>query len=92
MSGLSRRKFVSWMGVSAAGSLMLKGCLGNPPEQGAAPTGTSAAPAASGAAKGLETTKIVLGYIPIVEAAPLIIAKEKGFWAKYGLTEAVVAK
>jgi len=96
MGHLSRRKFVSWMGAGAAGSLLAKGCVGNPPEPGTpttgATTGTTAAPAASGGAKGLETTKIVLGYIPIAESAPLIIAKEKGFWAKYGLTEAVVAK
>lgn len=29
-----------------------------------------------------ETTQAVLGYIPILEAAALVIAKEKGFFAK----------
>ncbi|RPH89958.1 MAG: bicarbonate-binding protein, partial [Chroococcales cyanobacterium metabat2.561] len=39
-----------------------------------------------------ETTKIKLGYIPIVEAAPLIIAKEKGFFAKHGMPDVEVSK
>ncbi|MCS6960734.1 MAG: CmpA/NrtA family ABC transporter substrate-binding protein [Pseudanabaenaceae cyanobacterium SKYGB_i_bin29] len=39
-----------------------------------------------------ETTKIRLGYLPIVESAPLIIAQEKGFFAKYGMTEVEVVK
>jgi bicarbonate transport system substrate-binding protein len=33
-----------------------------------------------------------LGYIPIVEAAPLIIAKEKGFFAKHGMPDVEVSK
>lgn len=44
-------------------------------------------------AKGkLETKSIKLGYIPILESAPLIIAKEKGFCAQQGLTDMEVAK
>ncbi|MCS7291456.1 MAG: CmpA/NrtA family ABC transporter substrate-binding protein [Gloeomargarita sp. SKYBB_i_bin120] len=39
-----------------------------------------------------ETTKIRLGYLPIVESAPLIIAQEKGFFAKYGMTDVEVIK
>ncbi len=39
-----------------------------------------------------ETTTVKLGYIPIVEAAPLIIAKEKGFFAKYGMTNVDLSK
>ncbi len=37
-------------------------------------------------ASGPETPNLRLGFIPIVEAAPLIIAKEKGFFAKHGMT------
>ncbi|BAT51311.1 nitrate transport ATP-binding protein NrtC [Nostoc sp. NIES-3756] len=35
----------------------------------------------------VETTKAVLeiGFMPLTDAAPLIVAKEKGFFAKYGL-------
>ena len=33
-----------------------------------------------------------LGYIALTDAAPLIIAKEKGFFAKYGLPDMEIAK
>ncbi|GHE83343.1 CmpA/NrtA family ABC transporter substrate-binding protein [Thalassotalea profundi] len=33
----------------------------------------------------LEKTHITLGYIPLTDSAPLIIAKEQGFFAKHGL-------
>ena len=33
----------------------------------------------------LEKVHLEIGYIPLTQAAPLIIAKEKGFFAKYGL-------
>ncbi len=98
---VSRRKFIVTAGASAVGSVLLKGCLGNPPEPNAGAGGTSPAaqtsPAAVPAANinpadAPETTKIKLGYIPIVEAAPLIIAKEKGFFAKYGMTEVEISK
>ena len=43
-------------------------------------------------AAGPETTKAVLGYIALTDAAPLIVAKEKGLFAKYGLPDVEVAK
>lgn len=101
----SRRKFIVTAGASAVSSVLLKGCLGNPPEPGAsaggeASGGSGTAPVATSPVavanekrvEGIESTKITLGYIPIVEAAPLIIAKEKGFFAKYGMTDVEVAK
>ncbi len=33
-----------------------------------------------------------LGYIALTDAAPLIIAKEKGLYAKYGLPDMDIAK
>jgi bicarbonate transport system substrate-binding protein len=91
----TRRKFILTAGASA-GAVFLKGCLGNPP---ASITGKSvqAQPAAQPVAnltadQTPETTTVKLGYIPIVEAAPLIIAKEKGFFAKYGMTNVDLAK
>ncbi len=39
-----------------------------------------------------EISKVVLGYIALTDAAPLIVAKEKGFFDKVGLGEAVVTK
>ncbi len=35
--------------------------------------------------KKLEQTTVNIGYIPLSDCAPLIIAKEKGFFAKYGI-------
>jgi nitrate/nitrite transport system ATP-binding protein len=35
--------------------------------------------------KKLEQTTVNIGYIPLTDAAPLIVAKEKGFFAKYGI-------
>ncbi len=37
--------------------------------------------------KKLEQTTINIGYIPLTDAAPLIIAREKGFFAKYGIEQ-----
>lgn len=39
-----------------------------------------------------ETTKAILGFIALTDAAPLIIAKEKGFFAKYGMPDVEVNK
>ena len=41
---------------------------------------------------GVETTKATLGYIALTDASPLIIAKEKGFFAKYGMPDVEVVK
>lgn len=39
-----------------------------------------------------ETTKAILGFIALTDAAPLIVAKEKGIFAKYGMPDVEVAK
>jgi bicarbonate transport system substrate-binding protein len=96
LNRVSRRKFLFTVGATTAPSLLLKGCLGNPPEANTGTTTNAASPAASpvatvaGAEPEVKTVK--LGYIPIVEAAPLIIAKEKGFFAKYGMPDVEVSK
>ena len=43
-------------------------------------------------AAGPETTKAVLGYIALMDASPLVIAKEKGFFAKHGMPDVEVSK
>ena len=43
-------------------------------------------------AAGPETTKATLGYIALTDAAPLIIAKEKGLFAKHGMPDVEVVK
>jgi nitrate/nitrite transport system ATP-binding protein len=35
--------------------------------------------------KKLEQTTVNIGYVPLTDCAPLIVAKEKGFFAKYGI-------
>jgi two-component system, oxyanion-binding sensor len=37
------------------------------------------------AGAGLEKTRLNLGFIPLTDCAPLVIASEKGWFAKYGL-------
>ena len=44
------------------------------------------------AATGVETSKATLGYIALTDAAPLIAAKERGIFAKYGLPDIEVSK
>jgi bicarbonate transport system substrate-binding protein len=92
MTSLSRRKFI-YVGAASTGAVLLKGCLGNPPE----PTTSQATPDAAPAAnippeQAPEVSTIKLGFLPIVESAPLIVAKEKGFFAKYGITDVEVSK
>src|SRR6266404_3779816 len=41
---------------------------------------------------GPETNKVTLGFIALTDAAPLIIAKEKKIFDKYGITDANIAK
>ena len=78
-----RRQFLSLMGATLVGSMMLGGCMGNPPDKGGGAADTST-PSAT-ADKGLETKTINLGFVPILEAAPLVVAVEKGYFAKHGL-------
>lgn len=39
------------------------------------------------AANGLEKVNLDIGFIPLTDCAPLIVAKEKGFFDKHGLTQ-----
>jgi bicarbonate transport system substrate-binding protein len=93
-SNYSRRRFLATASASIAGSVLLKGCVGNPPSATTNnATSSNAAPAVNvNPADAPEVTSIKLGYIPIVEAAPLIVAKEKGFFAKYGMPDVDVSK
>ncbi|MCT0225349.1 nitrate ABC transporter ATP-binding protein [Synechococcus sp. CS-1328] len=42
-------------------------------------------PSAAIAAHGLEKVNLSLGFIPLTDCAPLVVALEKGFFAKHGL-------
>ncbi|MEA5570575.1 nitrate ABC transporter ATP-binding protein [Calothrix sp. UHCC 0171] len=41
---------------------------------------------------GLEKVNLDLGFIPLTDAAPLIVAKEKGFFAEFGLEEVTLSR
>jgi len=88
----SRRKFLITAGASAVGSVLLKGCLGNPPDFADTAQVQQVAAANISPEQAPETTQVKLGYVPIVEAAPLIIAQEKGFFAKYGMADVELSK
>ncbi len=95
MSNLSRRKFIVTAGITAAGAAILHGCgpstttptattsPAESPATGASPATTAEAP---------EVTTAKLGFIALTDSAPLIIAKEKGLFAKYGMTGVEVLK
>lgn len=92
MSKLSRRKFLFTTGT-AASAVLLKGCLGNPPEKIGTGSNVKTVAAIEISPEQMpETPKVYLGYIPIVESAPLLIAKKKGFFSKYGMSEVEVSK
>ena len=95
LNQISRRKFLLTSGAST-GAVFLKGCLGNPPANvtGNSVQGQESTQQAANlnSEQKPETPKVKLGYAPIVESAPFIIAKEKGFFAKHGMTEVDLAK
>lgn len=62
-------------------------------------TGAAATFGAAGLPRGVfaegagpETSRVILGYIALTDSAPLIIAKEKGLFAKYGMPDVEVVK
>ncbi|MCX5933368.1 MAG: bicarbonate-binding protein, partial [Pseudanabaena sp. LacPavin_0818_WC45_MAG_42_6] len=71
---ISRRRFIATAGATALSSVLLKGCLGNPPEDTPTITSAQAAKISIPTEQVPEITKVRLGYLPIIEAAPLIIA------------------
>lgn len=96
MTNLSRRKFIATAGVAAAGSLLAHGCSSDSSTSSTTDSGSkspSAAPAVNvSAADAPEVTTAKLGFIALTDSSPLIIAKEKGFFAKYGMKDVEVIK
>ncbi|MBD1865777.1 ABC transporter substrate-binding protein [Cyanobacteria bacterium FACHB-471] len=87
MARFSRRQFIITAGATAAGSLWLHGCSSNETAS------SDPVPAAEIAPEDApEVTAARLGFIALTDSAPLIIAQEKGFFAKYGMTEVEVIK
>ena len=84
----SRREFLLAAGASAVGSVFLKGCTTNPN----ASNQVQPINPAYASSEGLETTTARLGFVGQTDAAPLVIAKEKGFFAKYGVMDVKLVK
>ncbi len=93
MSNISRRKFIFTAGATAAGTFLAHGCSSSSNNASTSSSSPSASPAASvSAADTPEVTTAKLGFIALTDASPLIIAKEKGFFEKYGMKDVEVLK
>ncbi|MGF1569108.1 MAG: CmpA/NrtA family ABC transporter substrate-binding protein [Nodosilinea sp.] len=91
MSRLNRRRFLMTAGTAAAGTLLIHACS---PGTTDSTTGQALPPVdvELDPADAPETTAAKLGFIALTDSAPLIIAKEKGFFAKYGMPDVTVEK
>lgn len=97
MTNYSRRQFITIAGAATATSLLANSC-----STGAIDKSTGAKPAASTAPVAdnkpvakldpPEVTNAKLGFIALTDAAPLIIAQAKGYFAKYGMDKVEVVK
>ncbi|NJL90318.1 MAG: ABC transporter substrate-binding protein [Coleofasciculaceae cyanobacterium SM2_1_6] len=92
MSRLSRRKFILNAGATTVGALVLNSCSQSTPTTSASPAGSPAPAANVTGADAPEVTTAKLGFIALTDAVPLIVAKEKGLFAKYGMPDVEVAK
>ncbi|MGB3200850.1 MAG: CmpA/NrtA family ABC transporter substrate-binding protein [Nodosilinea sp.] len=89
MSRLNRRKFLATAGTAAASAVLLHACSQGGSNQASS---ESAAEVALDPADAPETPTAKLGFIALTDSAPLIIAKVKGFYDKYGMTDVSVEK
>lgn len=96
MSKLSRRKFLLTAGATAAGTILIHGCSsgGNTSTTGSnsGPAATAVPAANISPEDAPETPSATLGFIALTDSAPLIVALEKGLFAKYGMTDVKVVK
>ncbi len=94
MSSLSRRKFIFTAGVTAGATILANGCSGGSSTSKTSSPAASApaSPAPVAVADTPEVTTAKLGFIALTDSAPLIIAKEKGLFAKYGMPDVEVLK
>jgi nitrate/nitrite transport system substrate-binding protein len=90
MSNLSRRKFLITAGATTATALLINSCGESNTSSSPSPTASTATAASGGTAP--EVTSAKLGFIALTDCAPLVIAKEKGFFEKHGMKDVTVAK
>lgn len=82
---MDRRKFLKYSSLAAAGFTVAAcgGGQGGDAEVSQATDPTADKPAVNFGP--LEKTQLAVGIIPLTDCAPIVIAKEKGFFEKYGL-------
>ncbi len=78
-------------GAATAGTLLVHGCTSGSDTSTTA-SSPGASPVSSGTADTPEVTTAKLGFIALTDCAPLVIAKEKGFFEKYGMPDVEVVK
>ena len=86
MASTSRRRFLITAAGSAVGTAFLAACGGR------GPSGADTAKAPAGGGGDTEVKGATLGFIALTDSAPLIIAKEKGLFAKHGVPDTKVVK
>ncbi len=91
MAKLSRRKFLAASSAVVAAQGLAHG-LNNSSSTYAELRGKYSIGAYAGYTDTPEVTTAVLGFIAVTSCAPLIIAKAKGMFAKYGMPDVVVQK
>lgn len=82
---MERRKFLKYIGSATVGcgfSACSSNNLFDFPKRDRSSEPTQRPPANFGK---LEKTNLTIGFVPVTDCAPLIIAKEKGFFQRYGL-------
>lgn len=93
MNNFSRRKFIITAGATAAGTVLVNGCTAPNKSASSSSSAPSAIPAVnSGGADAPETSTAKLGFIALTDCAALVIAKEKGYFEKYGMKDVSVSK
>lgn len=94
MTKFTRRQFIITAGAATAGSLLAHGCSSGPATRSGASSSSSASTDSSPVAKldPPEVKNAKLGFIALTDAAPLIVALERGYFKKYGMDEVEVVK
>lgn len=93
MSKISRRNFLVTASATTAATLIINGCSSSrTASTGSNSASAPASPSPVAAADAPEVTTAKLGFIALTDSAPLIIAKEKGLFAKYGMPDVDVVK
>lgn len=93
MAKITRRNFLVTAGATTAATFLMHGCTSG--SQQASSTGATSESLGASPVADIDTPEVTtakLGFIALTDSAPLIIAKEKGIFAKYGMPDVEVNK